>query len=296
MGYYLSILAFAGINAIAVMGSFLLTGMTGMVSFGQAAMMGIGAYVSGVLTAKYGFPVLPAFLIALSFTAVFAAFLGSITLRLRQDFFALATFVFSEAMNGVLALATTITGGANGLFGIPMVVKTSTVWITLIVIILITMLLTFSGFGRRSQAIRDDALAADAMGIPVFRHRMTVFVITSVMAALAGCLYGHYTSFIDPSMFGWMQSAEWMLLVFVGGRGNLFGTLASSAILLALPEVLRAVNIWRTIVYGVLVLIMLNFRPEGLFGNFYAKTSRPNLLQRIEDIFLHSSKKEDCEG
>ncbi len=290
MEYYLSILAFAGIAMIAVMGTFLITGMTGMFSLGQGAMMASGAYVTGILTAKYAWPTLPAIAVALIFTALLALFIGAFTLRLRPEFFALATFGFSEAIGGVLTLATYLTGGATGLFGVPLVVETPTVWYCLIGVVIITALLTFSGFGRRCLAVRDDPIIANVLGIPVFKHRMKVFIIGSMMAALSGCLYVHYTSFIDPSMFGWMKSAEWMILVFVGGRGNLLGTIVSSAILLGLPELLRAVNIWRFVLYGILVIIMLNFRPEGLFGNYYSQSKKPNLMERVENLFLRKKR------
>lgn len=282
MGYYMSVLAFAGIYMIAVMGTFLLTGMTGMFSLGQAAMAACGAYVTGILTAKFGWPVIPSILFALLFTALLALFIGSFTLRMRPEFFALATFGFSEAINGVLTLANTLTGGSTGLFGVPMVITTQMIWIFLTVIIALTTLLTFSGFGRRSLAVRDDALVANALGIPVFQHRMLVFVIASVMAGLSGCLYVHYTSFIDPSMFTWMTSAEWMLLVFVGGRSNIFGTVITAAFLLGLPELLRAVNEWRTVLYGVLVIILLNFRPDGVFGSYVSKISKPDIITRAK--------------
>lgn len=290
MDYYLSILAFAGIYMIAVMGTFLLTGMTGMFSLGQAAMMACGAYVTGILTARLGWPPIPAILVALLFTALLAMFIGSFTLRMRPEFFALATFGFSEAINGVLTLATTFTGGATGLFGVPMVVQTPMIWVFLAVTIVIIAALTFSGFGRKCLAVRDDPLVADAMGVSVYKHRMKVFVIASVLAGLSGCLYVHYTSFIDPSMFNWMTSAEWMLLVFVGGRSNLVGTVITSGLLLGLPELLRAVNEWRTVLYGILVIILLNFRPDGLFGSYYSKVSKPSLYSKFLSLFKRGER------
>ncbi len=247
--------------------------------------MALGAYTTGILTAKFGWPIFPAMVAALAVTAILAFAIGAVTLRLKPDFFALATFGFGEAIKGVLALATKLTGGATGLFGVPQVVTNSVIWSCVLGSVILVAWLTYTSFGRKSLAIRDDFLVADAMGIAVFAHRMKVFVISSVLVSLCGCLYVHYTSFIDPSMFGWMKSVEWMLLVFVGGRGNLIGTLVSSGILLALPELLRPINAWRTVIYGVLVLTVLNFRPDGIFGNWYAKTTKPTLVRRVLNIF-----------
>jgi branched-chain amino acid transport system permease protein len=124
-----------------------------------------------------------------------------------------------------------------------------------------------ANFGRRSLAIRDNELAAETLGIATYHHKLTAFVIGSLFAAIAGCLYVFYTSYVEPGMFGWLKSAEWIIMVFFGGRGSITGTVLSSLVLLSLPELLRFADEWRTIIYCITVIIILSYRPNGVLGD-----------------------------
>ena len=263
----MSIFTFVGISVIGVLGSYLVTGLTGMFSLGQGALMAVGAYVSGLLVIKLGLPFPIACVLAVMTSVGLAAIIGSVALRLRQDYFSLLTFGFGEAIRAVLNVSVNLSGGASGLTGIPIKVDFLTVVISLVVLTFITYKLKSTTFGRRSLAIRDNELAAEVLGIPVLRHKMKAFVIGAAFASFAGCLFVFYTSYIDPSMFGWMKSAEWIIMVFFGGRGSLTGAVASSLVLLSLPELLRFADEYRTIVYCVVVILILSFRPNGIMGD-----------------------------
>lgn len=265
--YYLSIFTFVGISIIGVLGTYLVTGLTGMFSLGQSTLMAVGAYCADIAVVKAGLPVPVAFIIAILITAILAFLIGSVALRLRQDFFALVTFGFGEAIKALLNTSVNLTGGAAGLAGVPMKVTFPIVAICLVAAIFVTYRIKRSNLGRRSLAIRDNELAAEVLGVPTYRHKLTIFVIGSVFAGLAGCLYVFYTTYIEPATFGWLKSAEWIIMVYFGGRGSITGAVVSGLVLLSLPELLRFADEYRTIIYCVSVITILSFRPNGIMGD-----------------------------
>ncbi len=267
MSYYLSIFTFVGISIIGVLGTYIVTGLTGMFSLGQGALMAVGAYCSGIAVLKLGFPIWLAFLFAMLITGVLSFLIGAVALRLRQDFFSLVTFGFGEAIRAALNISVKLTGGATGLLGVPIKITFPIVVVSLAVAIAVAATLKNSNFGRRSLAIRDNELAAETLGVAAYHHKLTAFVIGSLFAAFAGCLYVFYTSYVEPSMFGWLKSAEWIIMVFFGGRGSITGAVLSSLVLLSLPELLRFADEWRTIIYCVTVIIILSYRPNGVMGD-----------------------------
>lgn len=267
MSYYLSIFTFVGISIIGVLGTYIVTGLTGMFSLGQGALMAVGAYCSGIAVLKLGFPVWLAFLFAMAITSFLAFLIGAVALRLRQDFFSLVTFGFGEAIRAILNISVKITGGATGLLGVPIKVTFPVVAAALVIAVAVVVMLKNGNFGRRSLAIRDNELAAETLGVATYHHKLKAFVIGSLFAAIAGCLYVFYTSYVEPSMFGWLKSAEWIIMVFFGGRGSITGTVLSSLVLLSLPELLRFADEWRTIIYCITVIIILSYRPNGVLGD-----------------------------
>ena len=266
MTYVETIIALVGINILIILGMFLITGMTGMFTLGHGAMVTSGAYITALLCKFTNMPVTLTILISVLSVGVVAALLGMVALNLRADYFVLATFGFSEGLTAVLTLATSLTGGANGLRGAPQVVNIPIVWTVVVAGIIFVAILKNGSFGRKCIAVRDDPLAADTLGIPVYQHKVIVFSIGSMMAALGGCLYVHLTSYVEPSQFGWMESAEWMIIIFFGGRYSLTGTVFSAIILNVIPEFLQAAKEWRTVVYCIIILIVLSFKPSGIFG------------------------------
>ncbi len=256
------------ISMIAVLGTFMLTGMNGLFSLGQAAFMGLGSYVSAILVVNYNVLFIIAIIISLSVVALLALIVGYATLKIRQDFFALATFGFGQAVIGLMTESVNVTGGAMGFSNIPRLTSPTLALISLLVAIFFVWNLKRSHYGRDSLAIRSDELAASVEGINVFKHKLTIFVISTIFAAYAGILMAFHVRYVEPAMYGWMVSVTWIIIVFFGGRDSLTGSIIGGFILLAAPEALRFTTAWRILIYCVLILLIMNLRPRGLFGNW----------------------------
>jgi len=285
MQFYISILTFTLISVIAVTGIYVLTGLTGMFSLGQAAFMAIGAYVSGFLVVKAGVPFVLAAIIAVLVSVIVGYIVGLPTVRLRRDYISLVTLGFGEAITALLNQTQSITGGALGFSGIPKITTLPLALISAIVCIVLVSYLKNSKYGRQCIAARSDELAAKAMGINVPRIKMTAFLIAVAVTSYAGVLYAFFTTYVDPGIFGWKKSAEWVIMVFFGGVNSLTGSIIGTIILTGLPEVLRFAADYRTVFYAVLVLLIINFKPTGLFGEY--ELSVGNLFKRL------SGKKEE---
>jgi len=268
MIYYLTVSLAIAVSSIAVLGTFMLTGMNGLFSLGQAAFMGLGAYISAICVVNWGLPLPLAILISLAVTIVLAICVGFATLKIRQDFFALVTFGFGQAVIGILTNAVNVTGGAMGFSNIPDYTTPALAFISLAVAIFFVWGFRHSHFGRDSLAIRSNELAAKVGGLDVFKHKMIVFVISAVFSAYAGALMAFHTQYVEPAMYGWITSVTWIIIVFFGGRDSLTGTVFGSILLLALPELLRFTQAWSTLLYCIIILFIINIRPRGLFGTW----------------------------
>ena len=267
MDLYLSIFTQIMITVISVAGVFVLTGMTGMFSLGQAAFMAIGAYVSGILVKNSWAPFPIACILAVLAAVAVGFIVGIPTMRLRRDYIALVTLGFGEAITSLLNRATAITGGAAGLS----VTKKTTLSLVIISCVFTILLVAFfkkSKYGRQCIAIRSDELAAKATGINVARIKMTAFLLSVAVTAYSGCLYVFFTTYVDPSLFGWKKSADWVIIVFFGSAGSITGTVLSAFVLTGLPELLRFLQSYRNVFYAVLVLLVINFKPSGLLGDW----------------------------
>ena len=278
MTLFISILTGILITMIAVVGIFILTGMTGLFSLGQAAFMAIGAYTSGLLVVKAGLPFFLACIIAVTFSVCIGWVIGYPTVRLRRDYISLVTLCFGEATTAILYRATPITGGASGFSGIPPLTTFPLVLVSTIVIIIAVAMFKVSKFGRQCTAIRCDELAAKAVGINVPWIKMTAFLFSLAVTSYSGCLYAFYTTYVDPSIFGWRKSADWVIIVFFGGSGSLTGSILAAIILSGLPEILRFLADYRSIFYSALVLLIINFKPSGLLGSWELTPKNVKLL------------------
>lgn len=266
MEYIASTLTFTGIALIGVLGVYMVTGLTGLFSFGQAAFLAIGAYVSAVLFKNLGLRLPLAALVAMLVGLAAGLLVGLPTVRLRRDYISLVTFGFGEAIIAVLNNTANITGGAMGLSGVPQ--RTSFLLVLASVLVCLAIVISYknSKYGRQCLALRNDELAAKSMGINVERLKLVTFLIASVMTSFAGVLYVFYTTYVEPGAFGWVISAEWMIIVFVGGVNSLTGAVVATVLLTGLPEFLRFASEWRIAIYCIIVLLILNFRPSGIFG------------------------------
>ena len=268
MKLFMNVMTQASITLVAVSGIYVLTGLTGMFSLGSAAFMAIGAYVSGLLVMKLGLPIWLAFIIAIIASVIIGYLIGYPVVRLRRDYISLVTLGFGESVAQLLIKLSYITGGANGLIGIPRRVKMWTAIICAVISIAIVALFKTSKYGRQCISLRGDELAAKAMGINVTRIKTIAFLLSCALITFAGCLYAFYMGYVDPSIFGWKKSADWVIMVFFGGVNSLTGSTLGAFILTALPELLRKLASWRYIVYSILVILIINFKPNGVFGEW----------------------------
>ena len=267
MNYVLSIVTLAGINMIAVLGLSIFTGFTGLFSFGHAAFVGIGAYVSAILTYYYFVP----FPLALGAGVVAAGavslVIGVPTLRakLRSDYFAIAILGFGEALR-VLLENLEITNGARGLPGIEPFTTLPLVVLCLAGSVWVARNFLLSRFGQGCIALREDPVAAEMAGVHLFRARLLSLVVSAAFCGLSGGLLAHYLSFVQPVMFTLTQSTMLLAAVIAGGMGSLSGPLIASFLFIALPEALRVAQMWRLVAYGLVLVLIMLFRPQGLMG------------------------------
>ncbi len=268
MDYIYSILTLTGITMIGVMGTFMVTGLTGQFSFGQAAFMAVGGYVSAMLTLKFNLPFPVVALVGSAAAMLTGLLVGLPTVRLRRDYISLVTFGFGEAIISVLNNSAQLTGGAEGLVGIPKRVDLALVAASVACCLFLVACYKNSKYGRQCLALRTDELAARSMGIDVNRLKLVTFLFASAITGYAGALYAFYAQYLEPGYFNWTVSAEWLIIVFVGGINSLTGAMVSAVILTSLPELLRFASAWRILIYCIIVLLIINFRPNGIFGDW----------------------------
>lgn len=265
--YLEGIIMLSGINLIAVLGLSLLTGFAGLFSFGHAGFMAIGAYSAAICTTLLKLP----FAVGIAASALVAAgsswLIGRATLKLKGDYFCIATLGFGEAIRLILDNFQGL-GGSRGWPGIP---PSTTIWNILILDVIGVVLLANlvrSRHGRNMIAVREEELAAQVAGINTFKYKMLALVISAAYAGVAGALLAHYMTFIQPKMFSMTKSTELTIIVIFGGLGSVSGSVLGAFVLTFLPELLRAVDKWRLVVYGLAVIAIMIGRPRGLMGGF----------------------------
>lgn len=286
MEYLLHVLILIGIYAILSMSLNLIAGYTGLISIAHAAFYGVGAYVAALMALKLNSPFLANLICAVLLGSILGALVGIPSLRIRDDYFLIATFAFQVITFNILNNWVSFTGGPMGLPGIPQptilgLEVTSHIRFLVVVGILCALTLLInsrivrSPFGRVLKAIREDEVFAQAVGKNIERYKVLVFVIGAGMAAAAGVLYAHYISFIDPTSFTVMESIFIISIVIIGGAGSLWGPVLGTIVLIMLPELLRfvglpsaiAANI-RQILYGGLLVAFMMWRPRGFLGEY----------------------------
>ncbi|MDR1482742.1 MAG: branched-chain amino acid ABC transporter permease [Synergistaceae bacterium] len=266
MDYYLNIVLLAFINMIAVLGVAVFTGFTGLFSLGHAAFVGIGAYTAGALTYHWDVPFIIAILAGMAMAGLSSLIIGIPTLRakLRSDYFAIAILGFGEALRVCLENLS-ITNGARGL---SLDELSGPVWVTavLAVSLLLTRNLLKSRFGAMFMSIREDPVAAEMAGINLFRTRLLSLVASAMLCGVSGALLAHRLAFIQPVMFTLTQSTQLLASVIAGGMGSVSGPIIISFVFTVLPEALRWLDMWRLPAYGLLLVVIMIYRPQGLMG------------------------------
>ena len=287
-GYVTGIMIIVGINIIAVLGVSILTGFTRIFSFGNAGFMAIGAYTSAILTTKFHVPFLLAVLIGSLFAGLLSYGLGKLTLRLKGDYFLITTLGFGECVRVLMEYLDPITGGARGFSGIKPYTTLPVVVISVIGAIVIAWNFIHSKYGRGLMSIREQEMAAEAVGIDVVKYKQMAFTLSAIFAGWAGGLFAHYLMFIAPNMFNLDKSAELTITVVIGGLGSLTGSIIATVLLTLLPEVLRAFANYRMLFYGITVVLIIILRPSGLMG--YKEFSITGIIKYIRKFL--SGKKE----
>lgn len=273
--YIAQVITLAGINAILAISVNIICGITGQLSLGQAGFMAIGAYSCIILTESVGLPLPVSILFAGLLTAVAGFLIGFPTLKLTGDYLAIVTLGFGEIIRVFLVNLKSITGGANG----KRFTNNSAVFLTLnadiayVVIIaslvlIIVLLQNFirSTYGRAILAVREDEIAANSNGIGVFKYKMMGFVIASFVAGIGGALYAPFIGFIKPEMASFNRSIEYLIFVVLGGMGSITGSILAAFVLTYLQEFLRFLRDYRLLIYPLILIFVMLFRPQGLLG------------------------------
>lgn len=254
------------INVILAASLNLITGFTGQFSLGHAGFMAIGAYMSAIFTLKLNLP-FPLGIIAAAVSAgIIGILVGIPTLRLRGDYLAIATLGLSEIIR-IIALNIDYIGGASGLPDIPRYTNWTWIFFTTVATIVIIRNFIDSSYGRACIAIREDEIAAESAGINIAYYKILAFTMGALFAGIAGALYANYFYMLKPNSFGFMKSIDILVMVVFGGMGSITGSILGAAVLTLLSMYLQNFPEIRMILYGLLLLIIMLYRPQGLMGN-----------------------------
>jgi branched-chain amino acid transport system permease protein len=282
--YYMRILLLCGISITLAVSLNLINGFTGQFSIGHAGFMAVGAYSSAYFTVNYGERMAASlgsglagtiieFGLATIVGALVAAFAGLVvgvpSLRLKGDYLAIVTLGFGQIIVVLLNNIEAV-GGARGYSGIPIV--QSFFWIFLIAVLTIVIVynMVHSDVGRALISIREDELAAEAMGINTTRYKVLAFVISSAMAGAGGALIAHFDGYLNPRSFEFIRSIEILIMIILGGLGSIVGSILGAIVLTIMPEALRTFSEYRMVIYSLLLIVLMITRPQGLLGTMKA--------------------------
>lgn len=262
--FHINTLMLIGINIILATSLHLIIGITGQFSIGHAGFLAVGAYVSAILTMKLEMPFVVALLTAGIIASLAGLIIGIPSLRLKGDYLAIATLGFGEIVR-IFLLNIDYVGGASG-----MQVSHLTTWPWVFGSVILTILVirnfTNSTHGRACIAVREDETAADSMGINTTYYKVVAFAIGAFFAGIAGALYAHNFYIIQPSNFGFLKSFDILIFVVLGGLGSLSGSVLAAILLTLVTTFLQEYPDTRMIIYSLVLIIMMIFRPQGLMG------------------------------
>jgi branched-chain amino acid transport system permease protein len=280
-----TVMALGGLYAIVAIGLNLLVGYTGKISFGHNAFMAIGAYVSGILTVRYGWSPLSAMIAAAAGTGLVAFVIGAPILRVRGHYLAMITLAFSQIVIIVSTRWTEVTGGLTGIPGVPdFAIPGFTfdtklkmyylIWCVAIVLFLSSFRIVDSRFGRALRALGAHETAAGALGVDVVRCRIQIFVLSAIYAALAGSLYAHFLNYVNGTFFDLGVMIQLMAILVVGGIGTLWGPVVGAVLLIWVSQNLGSYAEFSQLIFGLLYGGALLFLPGGVVGGVAARLKR----------------------
>jgi branched-chain amino acid transport system permease protein len=290
--YWLDVGILALIYIILAQGLNIVAGYAGLLDLGYAAFFAIGAYTTGILMTAFDWPFLLTLPVAAGFSALCGVLIGAPTLRLRSDYLAVVTLGFGEIIR-ITATNLKITGTATGIFGIPnpnfggfILSEPSHFYYLILVLAVLTILVTSrlgkSRVGRAWTYIREDEDAAEAMGVDRVKMKLLAFTTGAIIGGLAGSFFAVKMGAVSPNSFKVLQSIMILLAVVLGGIGSVTGVTIGAIIVIMLPEALRDVSDWRFLVFGIVMIVMMLFRPQGLWPAKYETEAEPDAVYETE--------------
>ncbi len=271
--YWSGILIVACINVVLSTSLNLASGYLGQLTLGHAGFMSVGAYASALCSIYLG----TSFIVSLFIGALAAALVGLLigipTLRLKGDYLCIITLAFNEIIR-IIMLNIGITNGAKGLMGIPMSTNFTIVFFSAVITIYVIYSIVKSRHGRAIISIREDETASELAGIPTSYYKILAFTISAFFAGLAGGLYAHYITILIPKVFDYNKSVEILVMVVLGGLGNLKGSVIAAIVLTILPEYLRAFSDYRMLLYAIVLIAAMIIKEKNLMPHIKEKFSK----------------------
>lgn len=276
--YFLTVVVKMAVYAMFGLGLNILTGYTGLVSLGHAGFVAIGAYTASLCAVKLGWSFFPSMLFGMVAAGLVGILLGLPTLRLTGTYLSIVTLGFGEIIKMIAMNWAPVTNGTLGVknipkpavFGMKLTIANHGLYYLVIIILVICtvfcLVVVKSKTGRALQAIKGDELASVMMGINVTYYKILAFVLSACICAAAGALYATLIGYVDPNTFNFDVSTLILSIVILGGMGTIRGMFLGAAILIALPEVSRFLMVYRFVLYGVILVVMMRFRPQGILG------------------------------
>ena len=290
--FYYDVAIRIALNAMVVIGLNLLMGYTGQISLGHAGFFGLGAYASAVLTTHYNWPPLAALLAGAVVTGLLALLLARPVLKLKGHTLAMATLGLGIIISIIINNENQWTGGPDGLavpafsvLGMDIAGEKSWYVVAAVLLLLVTwgaLNLIDSPVGRALQAIHGSEVAARVVGVDTTRFKVRVFVLSAVIASVAGSISAHYVGFITPNLAGFFHSIELVTMVVVGGMASVFGSIVGAALLTLLPQLLSTFEGWETVVFGVILMATMIFLPKGLVPSLARRRAKPGVKPAVQ--------------
>lgn len=300
-----SVLILICINIVLAISLNLTTGVLGQIALGHAGFMSIGAYTAALITKSFmadlapGTQVpIPLYLMALIAGGIVAALIGLIVglpaLRLRGDYLAIVTLGFAEIIRVIIEYLD-FTGGAQGLRGISKMTNLTVIVAITVAVVFLMFTLGRSRQGRAIISIREDEIAAESSGINTIYYKTMAFVVSAFFAGIAGGIYAHSMGILTAKTFGFMKSVEILIFVVLGGMGSFTGSIVAAILLTVLPELLRQFADYRMLVYSIMLVVVMIFKPSGLFGRY--EFSLINTPKDIKEWFVkRAQRKKGADG
>lgn len=270
------------VNVIMSVSLNLINGYTGQFSLGHAGFMAIGAYVGVVCTVNFQLPLIAALILGAISAGLLGFLIGLPTLRLRGDYLAIATLGLGEIIR-IVIMNIEYVGGAAGFKGIPHLTNFAWVFFTMLFTLFFIKNFVNSSHGRACIAVRENEIAAEAMGVNTTKYKVMAFTIGAAFAGIAGGLFAHQFYLISPNSFTFLASFNYLIMVVMGGMGSITGSIAGAFVVTFISAALASIPELRMIIYAIALILLMFYRPQGLFGYMEVTNFAPikNILDKI---------------